>query len=105
MPARDRRVDAYIDKAQPFAQPILKRFRKAVHTGCPAVVETIKWGNPAFDYKGPLAGMAAFKAHCAIGFWKERLMTRRIEIADRMGPYARLSSLDDLPGDRALIAM
>jgi uncharacterized protein YdeI (YjbR/CyaY-like superfamily) len=105
MPARDRRVDTYIDKAQPFARPILKRFRTAVHKGCPAVVETIKWGNPAFDYKGPLAGMAAFKAHCAIGFWKERLMTRRIEIADRMGPFARLSALDDMPDDPTLVAM
>ncbi len=105
MPAKDPRIDAYIEKAAPFARPILRRFRKAVHAGCSDVVETMKWRNPAFDYKGPLAGMAAFKAHCAIGFWKERLMTRRLQIADRMGPYARLSSADDMPDEKTLVAM
>lgn len=74
MPTKDPRVDAYIAKARPFARPILKRIRKAVHTGCPGVTETIKWSMPAFDYKGPLVGMAAFKAHCALAFWKASLM-------------------------------
>jgi hypothetical protein len=60
MATTDPRVDAYIGKARPFAQPILKRIRKAVHTACPDVAESIKWRMPAFDYKGPLVGMAAF---------------------------------------------
>ena len=34
---KDPRVDAYIEKAQPFAQPILRQVRKAVHAGCPDV--------------------------------------------------------------------
>jgi uncharacterized protein YdeI (YjbR/CyaY-like superfamily) len=105
MPARDPRIDAYIEKAQPFAQPILRRFRKAVHAGCPDIVETMKWSNPAFDYKGPLAGMAAFKAHCAVGFWKAPLMKATLKTASAMGPFARLSSIDELPADRALVAM
>ena len=102
---KDPRVDAYIDKAQPFAQPILRRFRKAVHAGCPGAVETIKWQSPAFDYKGPLAGMAAFKAHCAIGFWKQSLMKAGFNTRRTMGPYARLESIDELPGEDTLVAM
>lgn len=102
---RDPRIDAYIEKAPPFARPILQRFRKAVHAGCPGVVETIKWQNPAFDYKGPLAGMAAFKAHCAVGFWKAPLMKSGLIAAKTMGPFARLESIDQLPDEKTLAAM
>ena len=70
MGARDPRIDAYIAKAQPFARPILKRIRKALHAGCPGVVEDLKWGAPAFMYDGRiLAMMAAFREHCRFGFW------------------------------------
>jgi uncharacterized protein YdeI (YjbR/CyaY-like superfamily) len=107
MPTKDSRIDAYIDKAQPFAQPILKRIRKAVHAGCPDVVETIKWSMPAFEYKGPLVGMAAFKAHCALAFWKASLM-RSVE-ADRrggaMGQFGRFESIGDVPSEGALVRM
>lgn len=41
MATTDPRIDAYIAKAKPFAQPILERIRKTVHAGCPDVVETI----------------------------------------------------------------
>jgi hypothetical protein len=105
MASKDPRVDAYIAKASPFARPILQRFRKAVHAGCPDVVETMKWQNPAFDHKGPLAGMAAFKAHCAVGFWKESLMTSGLKGGEMMGPFARLESIDRLPDEKALVAM
>ena len=67
---RDPRVDAYIEKAAPFAKPILKHLRRIVHIGCPDAAEAIKWQFPHFDYKGILCGMAAFKSHCSFGFWK-----------------------------------
>jgi hypothetical protein len=40
----DKRVDAYIDKTEPFAQPILMHLRNLVHQTCPEVEESIKWG-------------------------------------------------------------
>ena len=104
MAPRDPRIDAYIAKAKPFAQPILKRIRKAVHAGCPDVVETIKWSVPAFDYKGPLAGMAAFKAHCLLGFWKWPIM-KTVPQGQKTGEFGRLESLDDLPSDATLVKM
>lgn len=68
MPKKDPRFDAYIAKAPEFARPILKHLRAIVHEGCSDAEETMKWSAPHFDYKGPFAGMAAFKAHCAFGF-------------------------------------
>ncbi len=46
MPSRDPRVDAYIAKAAPFAQPILRHIRVIVHAACPDVEETMKWSFP-----------------------------------------------------------
>jgi len=107
MPTKDRRIDAYIEKAQPFARPILKRIRKAVHTGCPQVVETVKWSMPAFEYKGPLVGMAAFKAHCALAFWKASLMKTvpQDKLHDAMGHFGRFESIADVPPEAALVKM
>jgi hypothetical protein len=107
MATRDPRIDAYIEKAQPFAQPILKRIRKAVHAACPDVVETVKWSMPAFEYKGPLAGMAAFKAHCTLGFWKAGLMKTvpQDTRGQAMGIFGRFESLDDVPSEAALTKM
>jgi hypothetical protein len=101
----DPRVDAYIAKAAPFAKPILTRFRKAVHAGCPEVTETLKWSVPAFEYKGVLCGMAAFKAHCMFGFWKHSLMKTVSTRKDRMGQFGRLESIDEMPDEKTLIRM
>lgn len=46
MPSRDPRVDAYIAKAAPFAQPILRHIRVIVHAACPDAEETMKWSFP-----------------------------------------------------------
>ena len=105
--SKDPRVDAYIDKARPFAKPILERIRAAVHAGCPEVIETIKWGMPAFEYKGPLVGMAAFKAHCVFGFWKGALMktTPKDKSTQAMGQFGRFESIDDVPSAAAIVKM
>ena len=71
----DPRVDDYIARSAPFARPILRKIRAAVHAGCPDVEETMKWSFPHFMHQGILCSMASFKAHCAFGFWKEQLMT------------------------------
>jgi len=39
------RVDAYIAKAKPFAQPILEHLRELVHRTVPEVDEAIKCGE------------------------------------------------------------
>jgi len=107
MPTKDPRIDAYIAKAAPFAQPILKHLRKVIHQGCPEIQETIKWGMPSFEHHGLLCGIAAFKRHCALGFWKERKIKEQIPApAERaMGQYGRIVSLDDLPKDAELVRL
>jgi uncharacterized protein YdeI (YjbR/CyaY-like superfamily) len=108
MAKKDKRIDEYIKNAQPFAHPILKHIRELVHQTCPDVQETIKWGMPSFDYKGPFFGMAAFKAHAVFGFWKAALMKDPILMDNArsesaMGHAGRLTSLKDLPSDKKMI--
>ena len=105
----DERVDAYIAKAAPFAQPILSHLRELVHRADPQATETIKWGFPNFEYKGILCSMAAFKEHCTFGFWKAELMTDPEHVLagvgkTAMGHFGRIQNLDDLPRDDVLVA-
>ena len=100
------KVDAYIDDAPEFARPILKRLRKLIHKGCPQIVETIKWGHPFFEHKGVLCSMAAFKAHCAFGFWHSE-MARGVpgKSSEAMGQFGRITRLSDLPKRAELEAL
>jgi len=98
---KDPRIDAYIAKSPGFAKPILNHLRELVRKGCPDVEETVKWSMPHFDYKGPLAGMAAFKAHCAFGFWKGSLIVP--ESKEAMGQFGGITKLADLPKDDVLV--
>jgi uncharacterized protein YdeI (YjbR/CyaY-like superfamily) len=106
MGKKDPRIDAYIEKSAPFAQPILKRLRKLIHAGCPAVEESIKWSCPHFIYCGMLCSMAAFQEHCTFGFWKGKLMkslARTKKSEQGMGQYGRMASLADLPDDKTIL--
>ena len=102
MGKKDLRVDAYIKRAAPFARPILKHLRKIVHAGCPNVEETIKWSSPFFERNGIVCFMAAFKEHCAFGFWKGALIFGA-ENKGAMRQFGRITSVDDLPNERQLI--
>ena len=102
MGTRDNRVDAYIARSAEFAQPILTHLRALVHGACPGVTETIKWGFPHFEHKGVLCSMAAFKAHCAFGFWHADMRANADARAGgdaAMGQFGRIAKLADLPKD------
>jgi uncharacterized protein YdeI (YjbR/CyaY-like superfamily) len=75
------------------------------------VEETMKWGMPFFDYKGPICNFAGFKEHATFRFWKYQLMKDPKgllkEIAnkggDAMGNLGRLTSVKELPSDKVMI--
>ena len=105
MSTRDARVDRYIEKSAEFAKPILNHIRELVHSVCPDVEETVKWGFPHFMYKGILCSMAAFKHHCAFGFWKGTLVFKSIpgvKKRETMGHLGRITTIADLPGRKTV---
>lgn len=101
---QDPRIDAFIAKAAPFAQPILSHFRALVHRAEPEAVETLKWGMPHFTLNGKiLAGMAAFKAHAALiveGAGERHGMER-----GGMGHYGKIRSMAEMPSDAKLVEL
>jgi uncharacterized protein YdeI (YjbR/CyaY-like superfamily) len=101
------KVDAYVAKAAAFAQPILTHVRAVVHKACPDVVEEIKWGMPFFLHDGKiLCHVAAFKAHCSLGFWGAEM--RKVLAADGvvkaggMGSLGKITSVGELPPEKTL---
>jgi len=102
------KVNVYIARAQPFAQPVMEHLRQLVHKACPEVEETIKWSRPFFLYRGAiLCNMSAFKEHCSFGFWGEEmsdvLRGAKVLREGGMGSLGRISSLNDLPPDNLLL--
>jgi hypothetical protein len=68
----------------------------------------MKWGFPHFMYKGILGCMAAFKCHCAFGFWKGALVLQSIpgfkkRESKAMGQFGRITTIADLPERKIFI--
>ena len=107
---KNRLIDSYIKKSAEFSKPVLNHLRELVHKACPEVEEKMKWSFPHFDYKGEMmCSMAAFKQHCAFGFWKASLMKNSRKMFEKygktaMGHLGQIKSLKDLPPDKVLIA-
>jgi uncharacterized protein YdeI (YjbR/CyaY-like superfamily) len=100
--SRDPRIDAYIAKAAPFAQPILDHVRERVHAVVPRVEETLKWSMPSFTLDGKiLLNMAAFKAHAVVGFWRGQELGIEGK-SDAMGQLGKLTTVSDLPPGKKL---
>lgn len=97
------KIDAYIEKSQDFAKPVLQYIRETVHEFCPDAEETMKWSFPNFTYKGKiLCAMASFKQHCTFGFWLEKEMKTMNEITrdiekNSMFSLGKITKIEDLP--------
>jgi hypothetical protein len=103
MGKRIPQFDAYIAKAQPFAQPILETMRERVHELAPGVEEAMKWSMPSFMYGGKiLAGMAAFKEHASFGFWQHELVMGEGVGRDGMGSFGKMTKVGDIPSKKVL---
>jgi uncharacterized protein YdeI (YjbR/CyaY-like superfamily) len=102
------KIDAYIEKAQPFAQPILNHLRDLIHKACPDVHESIKWSRPFFEIQGQiLCNISAFKEHCSFGFWGQEIgaVLREANVVQEggMGSLGRITSVKDLPSDKQML--
>lgn len=100
---RDRRIDAYIATAQPFARQILEKARERVHAALSGAQETLKWNMPAYTLDGKLVLMtAAFKAHAALNFWRGQELETSHSAVGAMGQFGRIRSIEELPANDEL---
>lgn len=68
-----QKIDAYIEKAAPFAAAIAQALRGLIHKADSRIVEDWKWG-PNFHYQGMICGYGLFKKHVTFTFFKGSLM-------------------------------
>jgi uncharacterized protein YdeI (YjbR/CyaY-like superfamily) len=100
---REPRIDAYIARAAPFAQPILEKARERVHAVIPDAEETIKWSMPAYTVGGKIMLItAAFKGHAALNFWRGQELESSHASVGAMGQFGKLKGIEDVPPDAEL---
>ncbi len=97
-------------KRNPSRSRFFFEIRELVHKACPAVVETMKWSRPFFEYKGAIVGnMSAFNEHCSWGFWGEEIsaVLREMDLLKpgAMGSLGRLTSVSDLPPKKEMLGV
>ena len=106
MSTTDPRVDAYIAEARPFARPLLEHLRRGFHKGCPKLVETIKWGTPAFEHGGLLGVMSAHKEHVAWALWRGARLDDPEGLLKKVGrtsmTRAKASTKSELPTQKVI---
>ncbi len=106
--AKNPKVDAYIAKAAPFAQPILNAIRERVWASGVELEETLKWNSPSWTHEGKLlCGMGAFKAHCVFGFWHKDMQAELAKLGkSKVGVGGihreRLVDLSEVPSAAAM---
>ncbi len=99
MSNREPRIDAYIEKAQPFARPILERVRERVHAVVPDIEEGMKWSTPTYLRKGKIVlGTAAFKGHAIVNFWRGQELGFDTK-SGAMGQLGKLTDVEQLPSN------
>ena len=100
----DTRIEAYIAQAAPFAQLILRHLRAVMHRALPGIEETVTWSMPHFMLGGKnVAGMAAFKAHCAFTIHGGGRQGPTGDDAETgMGHYGRITDIADLPDESVM---
>ena len=95
-------VDAYLAKVPEPARTTLEKVRATIRSIVPAeATEGLSYGMPAFRYKGPLVGYAAFKAHCSFFPMQASLID---EMKDELKNYRTSKGTLQFPQDKPLPA-
>ena len=67
---KDREVATYIDQHSGWQADVLQALDGLVRAAAPAVSASIKWGQPVYDSRGPIAYLKAFPTSVNLGFWR-----------------------------------
>ncbi len=95
-------VEAYLAKVPEPARTTLEKVRAAIRAAAPKdATEYISYGMPAFRYKGPLVGYAAFKQHCSFFPMGSAVLD---EFADDVKAYRTAKGTLQFPQDKPLPA-
>ena len=63
-------VDDYVSKVIPWQRTVIEKLRAVVRSVAPHALESIKWGQPVYEHKGPFSYIKAHATHVNFGFWR-----------------------------------
>ena len=63
-------VEAYIEGQPDFARPMLTKLSSIIRRNALHLVESIRWHSPSWKGHEIVCGMAGFKKHVSITFWR-----------------------------------
>lgn len=63
-------VDEYLSKVAPWQRAVIEKLRGVLKMAAPHASESIKWGQPVYEHKGPFAYIKAHAAQVNFGFWR-----------------------------------
>lgn len=93
-------VDAYLAQVPEPARTTLNKIRATIRATVPEeATEKISYGMPAFQYKGPLIGYAAFKDHCSVFPMNAGLI---VEFANELRQYSTAKGTIRFPVDQPM---
>ena len=70
LPPPGSSVDEYVSKVIPWQRIVIEKLRAVVKTAAPHALESIKWGQPVYEHKGPFSYIKAHATHVNFGFWR-----------------------------------
>jgi hypothetical protein len=68
--ALQQTVEDYVSKVAPWQRTIIEKLRTVVRAAAPKASESIKWGQPVYEHKGPFSYIKAHAAQVNFGFWR-----------------------------------
>jgi hypothetical protein len=70
VPPPGQTVDDYVSKVVPWQRAVIQKLRAVVKNAAPNALESIKWGQPVYEHKGPFSYIKAHATHINFGFWR-----------------------------------
>ncbi len=75
VPSLGLSVDDYVSKVIPWQRAVIDKLRKMIRATTPHAAESIKWGQPVYEHKGPFAYIKAYADGVNFGFWRGAELT------------------------------
>jgi hypothetical protein len=63
-------IEGYVSKVAPWQRTVIEKLRTVLRAEAPRASESMKWGQPVYDHKGPFSYIKAHAAQVNFGFWR-----------------------------------
>ena len=96
----EKPIDSWIAALEPTLRSVADGLRRVILDSCPDLVESIKWGNPAYEKGGLVCYLAATKAYVSLGFFNGAALTDSEGIIEGTGKkmrHVKVRNLGDIP--------